>query len=96
MRDPVITSGDVTLRRKDLRALVDCDPMGLSKVESDGSVQVGDGWEPEAFDYENNGFKSAIAAAEVAFENEGMKPAMIVGGELLDQHRQDAKDVASR
>ena len=95
MRDPVIGQG-VTVQRKDLRVLVDCDPMALSKVESDGSIQVGDGWEAEAFDYENNGYKGAIAAAEVVFETEGMKPAMIVGGDLLAKHRQDAKDVASR
>lgn len=96
MRDPIISTPGVTEGRKAARILLDCDPMAPSKREADGSVQVGDGWAPEAFDYANNGFKGAVAAAEDVFDAEAMKPAMIIDGAKLTEHRQDAKDVAGR
>ncbi len=84
--------------REDLRKLIKADPVsGVPTVETDG-VQVGDGdghndWDPNSFDYANNGYKGVQAAADAVDSVEMPKPGIEVGKDLIDKHRDELRRI---
>ena len=90
-----IADGNVHKRRSLLGDLITkSDPMLKEKTQSTGGgITVDDDWGAVVYDYANNGFKGAYVAADQVSGSEDQKPAMEIGGELLDQHRHELGDL---